>query len=136
LALNKGQKAVLHVAKSKTGMTDDEYRALLAGVGVASSTDPEFTQAKFETVMRSFEKLGFVSTKRRTYRPSQKGGKAGLTAKITAIRSELGLTESYVDAIAQKMFGISSYRWLDAGQLHKLVAALSYHQKRKRAATR
>jgi AraC-like DNA-binding protein len=133
MTISKGKKALLHVAKAKTGMSDDEYRALLSSEGLASAADPGFTGAKFDRIMERFKKdYGFVSNRTKPYRPPK--SKDALIGKITAIRTELGLTESYVDAICQNMFGIASYRWLDTRQLHSVVAALSYHQTRKRKA--
>jgi phage gp16-like protein len=55
-------------------------------------------------------------------------------SKIEAILAVLGLPWSYVDAMAKKMFRVDRVRWLDPDQLHKLLVALIYHQKRKGAA--
>lgn len=135
MAISNGKKALLHVAKSKVGMSDDEYYALLEGEGLTSAADPNFTAAKFNRIMRRFEKdYGFVSNKRKGYQPPK--SKEALISKITAIRLDMNLTETYVDAIAQQMFDVASHRWLDPKQLHKLVAALSYHQTRKGKAYR
>lgn len=119
------KKAVIHVAKSKTGMSEEEYRDLLASFGVASSSD--LAVKDFSSLMRHFEKLGFKSSSFK--RPTE--SKQRLMAKITAIRAELHLPEAYVDAMALKMFQVASYRWLSADQLHRLVAALTYHQRRR-----
>ena len=37
--ISNAKKAVIHIAKAQVGMTDDEYSALLDGVGVESSVD-------------------------------------------------------------------------------------------------
>jgi len=133
--ISKGQVKLFNTAVSKTGMTKLERKALLEGLGVASSK--RLTQEKLTEAMEHFEKLGFVP-KRKFNRPAS--SKDRLIGKITAIRNELGLMESYVDAMAQRMFKnkdgrpVASYRWLNANQLHSLVAALSYHQARVRQA--
>ena len=133
MAITNKQKAIIHVAKTKTGMTDEEYRDLLGGLGVSSSKGLD--HAGFEAAMRHFKRLGFKSTGR-YYQPAT--SKARLMGKVLAIRSELNLPEAYLDGMVQNMNFtnrdgelITSWRWLNARQLHKLVAALSYHQRRR-----
>jgi len=135
MLIDNKKKALIHVAKAKVGMSEVEYRDMLAGVGVTSSTDLNF--AKFEMVMKSFEKLGFASRtkKRKPLNPHSAfrnpKSKDRLLGKIDAIRADMGLQRGYVDAIARNMFGVDVYAWCNAQQLHKIVAALSYHQKRR-----
>jgi phage gp16-like protein len=123
--LNNKQKAVIHVAKSKVGMTDDEYRAMLSSVGVVASN--YLDDKSFQIIMRHFEKLGFKSNYT-AQRP--KTSRTRLLGKIEAIKSSMILTDVYINAIAQRMFKVDSYKWLDAGQLHKLTAAMTYYQRR------
>ena len=129
MALDPKKIALIHVAKAQTGMGEDAYRDLLAGLGVASSK--ELDGKGFDALMRHFKSLGFKSRRRADKRPP--ASKPRLLAKCDAIRAELGLPTAYVDAMARHMFGIASHRWLSADQLHRLVAALTYHQRRKRA---
>ena len=126
--LDKKKIALIHVAKAKVGMTEVEYRELLSSFSVSSSKD--LAPGDFGEMMTHFEKLGFVSTFRG--KPKPKESRKLLRSKIYAIRTAMNLPESYVDAMAQRMFGIDSYRWLDADRLHKLVAALTYHQRRQK----
>jgi len=134
--INNKKKALIHVAKAKVGMSETEYRAMLASVGVTSSTG--LNTVKFDLVMEHFKKLGFKSKGRRSKAEGRRGkvgpvsSKDRLLGKIDAIRAELGLQRGYVDAIARNMFGIDVYVWCNAHQLHSIVAALTYHQKRKR----
>jgi len=132
--IKNSQKSIIHVAKAKVGMTETEYRAMLEGFGAASSSD--LNQREFEAVMKHFEKLGFVSRKK-FHKPA--ASKARLMSKVEAIKADLGLTAAYLDAMTARMFKnkdgapVGSYKWLDAGQLHKLVAALTYHQRKKKS---
>ena len=133
--ISKAKKAVIHIAKAQTGMTDDEYRDLLSSVGVASST--ELTDATFDKVMDRFEALGFRTTsKPRKRRPRKVSGlppsKKVLMAKLEAILLDLGLPWAYVDGIAQKRFGVDTAQWLEADDLHKVLKMMIYHQNRKR----
>ena len=134
--ISNGKKALIHVAKTQLGLSDAEYLDILATFGNGANSSRDLNDSTFEAVLDHFKRLGFVQNKK-FFRPG--GSKRRLIGKITAIRNELGLTESYVDAIVQRMSfknrdgkPIDSYRWLSAGQLHKLVAALTYHQVRRR----
>jgi phage gp16-like protein len=137
MPIDNKKKALIHVAKSKVGMSETEYRDMLAGVGVESSKN--LNQAKFDKVMAHFKKLGFKKRKAQRQKAEGRRGKAGpvsskdrLLKKIDAILADLGLKRGYVDAIARNMFKIDVVSWCDAHQLHKIVAALSYHQRRER----
>ena len=129
--ISNKHKAVIHVAKAKTGMSDDDYRAMLSRFGVESSAD--LTTAQFDQVMAHFETLGFRSVARAKTRIDSR---AKLTGKVNAIMNDMGLPAAYVDGMARRMFKntdgvpVSSWTWLSDMQLSKLVAALTYHQKR------
>ena len=125
------QKALIHVAKARCGMSEIEYRDMLLSFGVSSSAD--LTDKKFDAVMEHFKKLGFKNNFKR------KSSKQMLLAKIKAIIADMELTEAYIDGMSRHMFRnddgepVASYRWLNADQLRRLVAALMYHQKRSKA---
>lgn len=121
------QKALIHVAKSRTGMTEDEYRAMLSGFGVTSST--QLSQEKFKQVKAHFIKMGF---KPLPQAPATKPASSRelLRGKVRAILTDLHLTDSYADAIAKSRFNVSAWTWLKADELLKLVAMLTYHQRR------
>ena len=134
--ISKAKKAVIHIAKSQTGMTDDEYRDLLGSVGVTSST--ELTNVTFDKVMARFEALGFRTTSK-PRRRSRKAdglpmGKRDIMAKLEAILIDMGLPWGYVDSIARKRFGVDTVQWLDGDDLHKVLKMMIYHQNRKRKA--
>lgn len=119
------QIAVIHVAKARCGLSDTEYRDLLASVGAQSSKD--LTRRTFERVMRHFETLGF---RRRV--PARPAASRDLyRRKIETVMRRLGLTRAYVDAMARHMFGVDAWPWCTDAQLGKLVAALTYHQRRQ-----
>ena len=123
------QKALIHIAKQKTGMSDQEYRELLGSFGVASSKD--LTHGKFDSVMKHFTGLGF---KRKPGKPYKRlhpiGSKERLLYKIEAQITEMDLSWKYVDGMAKKMFGVDRVIWCVPAQLHRIVAALNYHQQR------
>ncbi len=56
--------------------------------------------------------------------------RAKLLGKVEAFLAEAKRSWAYVDGMALRMFQVERVEWLDPGQLHKLVAALSYDAKR------
>lgn len=129
--IDNAKKAVIHIAKAQTGLTEDEYRGLLSSVGVESSKD--LTGAKFRILMDKFEKLGFRTTsKQRTKKPRIRvpASKEKLIGKIKFILGDLNLSLAYADGMAKKMFKIEFFEWADQDQLRKLIAALTYHKNR------
>jgi len=124
------EKALLHVAKSGLGMTEDEYRDLLGSVGCQSST--ELTRAKFDVVMRRLEAAGFAPRSRSVKKSGPPAdAKRPLMGKIGAILGDAGLPWAYADGMSRRMFGVQTVRWCTVEQLHKIVAALSIYQRRR-----
>jgi len=121
--IDNNKKAVIHIAKTQTGMTEDEYRALLSSVGVESSRN--LTHEKFKKLMKHFEKIGY---KNKSRKPAS--SKILLKGKIKAMCASMDLAPAYVDGISKRMFGIDKYAWCDADQLRKIVAVLMYKKKR------
>jgi phage gp16-like protein len=135
------QIKLIHVAKNRVGMTDLEYRDLLAGFKAYSCK--QLNQTDFEQIMRHFHKLGFAWTPNVArdsvpcpdptgQRPVPRESKAALLGKIGKQLTSLGLPWTYADRMASQMFKVALVKWLRPHQLHKLVAALTYHQQRQR----
>ena len=133
--IDNNKKAVIHIAKAQTGMTEVEYRDLLGSVGAKSSKD--LNNITFEKVMTRFEMLGFrtVSKTRKTRKVSNlPKDKRAMMKKLEAIILSMGLNWAYVDAIAKKRFNVDAAQWLEGEELFKLVQMMSVYQKRKRRA--
>lgn len=127
--INNKQKALIHIAKQQTGMSDEEYKDLLGGFGVASSKD--LTHGKFDAVMRHFKGMGFKQKPGKPYKKLHPiGSKERLLYKIEKQMTEMNLSWKYVDGMAKKMFGVDRAMWCVPQQLHRIVAALTYHQQR------
>lgn len=129
--MNRKQLALVHVAKTQTGMTEDEYRDLLGSLGVKSSK--ELTRKGFSLIMTHFEQIGFKSTSK--FRPDSATqnlpeGKRAYMEKIDAILGELDLERAYADGIAKKRFGVDKVHWLAPGELRKVMVMLTYHHQR------
>jgi hypothetical protein len=95
--ISTAQLAVVHVAKKELRLRDEEYRALLkAECGVESSKDLD--PAKFDRLMKRFEKLGFTSTAKERNRARRVRKPAGLItpdqqALIATLYGEMGWTD-------------------------------------------
>lgn len=125
----KKQLAMIHVAKTRLGMTECEYRDMLESVGVKSSKD--LTEGQFDSLMRHLEHMGFTLPAGGRYRrPAAEGSRGLLTKKVYALMTAMNLTRAYLDAMARRMFGVDSWIWCDAEQMRKLIAALNYHRQR------
>lgn len=131
--------AKLHVAKTQIGMAEDDYRALLLRYGAASSKD--MTLDELEAVLREMERMGFVpKPKTGTGRnPNPAPDKDKLIGKIRAMLTAKAEVQgrpvpwSYADAMAKRLCKVERVEWCDAQQLQKIIAALSYDQKRHSA---
>jgi len=142
----KKQLSLIHVAKQRLGMKEDEYQAMLSRFGVFSSLDLKPEQ--FDECIRLMRGWGFegggqkaedAGWKTRAPLNSTEGGfsnppkddvKSRLTGKISALLKALDLPWSYADGIAMNMFKIRKVKWLNGDQLRRVAAALVYHQKR------
>jgi phage gp16-like protein len=135
--------AKIHLGKKALGLSDLVYREMLfniAGVESAADLDGRGRSA----VLDHLRKCGFKGTIKgpRGYKSFHKSAKtsgmdkrsaperAALLSKIGAILADLELSWAYADGMAERMFGVDKTRWLYPDQLHKLTAALIYHQKR------
>ncbi|SDO03434.1 Mu-like prophage protein gp16 [Desulfonauticus submarinus] len=126
----KSLLAKIHIAKKQLGLSDDIYRGVLAErYGVRSAK--ELKNFELIDLCRHFEKLGF-EPKPPKKRPSAVPARTALVKKIVAMSYSLNVPiPEYANGIAKRMFGIDDFSWCTPDQLHKIVAALTYHQKRK-----
>lgn len=122
---------LIHTLKGALQLDDDCYRAMLAEYGVASSKDLREAQAKvfIHDLEQKALAAGVWKSKGATYTPPQ--NKQGLMGKIEALLADAGRPIGYADAMARKMFNLESLRWCDSDQLRRIVAALTYDQKRR-----
>lgn len=134
------QLAAIHVMASKKLHLDrDTYVALLQRVGnVASSADLDYRgRVKVLDELRRLTGEGQRQMRNAVNLPDApqnvRDEIAGMVAKVGAILAETDKSWNYAHGTAKRMFKVQRVEWLRADQLHKLVAALSYAQKRQRA---
>jgi phage gp16-like protein len=145
--ISRKQIGLLHVAKAELGLSDEVYREMLGSVGVLSSV--QLTGPQFDEVMRRMEAGGFRVVRKRNppQPPFNKGGRKGgfskggqrsapaqdrapLLGKIEALLADMGLTWTYADGIARRMWGTDQVAWCNPRQLRAVVAALVKRQKK------
>lgn len=126
------QKAIIHIAKQQLKLNDMNYRSLLQSVGVNSSR--ELTWWQYQQLLGHFKVLGFevVSKNAPRWQASPPKSKKKLLKKIGAILADMGLPDTYADGVAKKVAKVDKVVFADFDGLRKIVAALTYHQKRNR----
>ena len=128
------QIQLIHIAKHQLRIDDDTYRTMLraiSGEPVTSST--QLSAAGLEKILRHLKKQGF-KTRSAGGRPTPSAKKDRMIRKIQAQLISMGnLPDSYADGIADHMFSIHRYHWCNEQQLHKIIAALTYQQRRQNA---
>ncbi len=131
----------IHMAKAHFGWDDDLYRDVLEDVGGARSAK-DLTPLGRARVLKHMERLGWHP--KRQPRRFQKGprpdsSRARYLAKIDAMLYEAGRERAYAVGILKQMFGAGApdrLEWAEPAQLHKLVAALVYDQRRRKGGPR
>ena len=132
------QLAGIHVLANKLRLDEDTYRALLERVtGVRSSAKLDARGRGL--VLSELRRLSGERAHHMRQAVPPPGGPenvreelAAMVAKVGAILADTGRGWPYAHGMARKMFRVEKIEWLTAEQLHRLVAALSYDQKRKR----
>jgi hypothetical protein len=125
MSLTPNQVKLLHVAKSKTRMEEDHYRALLSRFGAASSKDPKLQGRDYDEMMKVFASLGF------TFRVKKGTPRGGTRAQIRLI--DRLCTEHQVDAtrragIVKHVTGKDAEKWCNTRDLSKVIQALKRWQ--------
>jgi hypothetical protein len=124
----KTKIALIHVAKTKTGLTDDEYRALLFGVAGITSAGELEREDQFEDIMEAFRKFGFIGSKPLT-RPHWEdswGGTAGQRAKIETLWQLVARDKSdqALRRFIKRIAHVDSPHWLNVQLAQKVILAL------------
>jgi len=120
--------AKIHVAKKQLALSDEDYRAMLWTIGrVRSAADLDAHGRR--KVLEHMRSRGFRP--RRTGRPVPASGREKLLGKIHAMLAEAGRPDAYGDALAKRIVKTERLEWCTPDGLRKIVAALSYDQRRR-----
>ena len=127
--------ALIHIAKKQLGLDDGTYEAMLWTCGrVKSSKDLDY--AGRQRVIEHLKNKGFKVDKAKVKhagRPHNMGSetRGPQLSKIEALLADAGREWAYADGMAKHMFKVDRVALCHEGQLQKLIAALTYDQKRR-----
>lgn len=128
------QIQLIHVAKSKLGLTDADYRTMLANYGVRSSKDLSFAQASL--LIDELKEKGFelkVKGRPKNMPPFGRYGKVSRDRQLKKIEALLTTGNkpwAYADALARAICRnddgtpIERLAWVPDDQLYKIITAL------------
>ncbi|NJL08487.1 MAG: regulatory protein GemA [Bacteroidales bacterium] len=127
------QIALIHVAKKRLGLTEDQYRALLLWAGGVESAK-DLDAAGFERVMGHLTSWGFKSDwNRRTF-----GNRPGMASprQVDLIRDLWRQFSGADDDAAlgkwlERSYKVSSLRFVDAAAAQKAITGLRAMTRRK-----
>lgn len=131
--IHRSKLAQIHIAKGQLGLSDDEYRAILARVAGVSSAK-ELTNRNVGAVLNEFQRLGW------TPQPAKKAGRKAprppttrkrVMRKIEAMLTDADRPWAYADGMAQHMFHVERVDWLDDDRLQRLMQAMIIDAKRQ-----
>jgi phage gp16-like protein len=133
--------ARIHCLAKELGLDDGTYRDVLwtcARVRSARDLDQhgrkvviEHMQARQQRPAQR-EQTRFDRSRGEQRQPRPGSERASQTVKIQHQMQDLGVGDAYVDAIARRVVGVDRWRWATPQQLHKIVAALWYSQRRQK----
>lgn len=131
--ISRGKLAQIHIARQQLGLSDEDYRAILARTAGVSSAK-ELTNRNVGAVLHEFRRLGWQPKPakragRKAPRPPR--GRARVMAKIEAMLTHAERSWAYADGMAKHMFHVERVDWLDDGQLQKLMQAMIIDAKRQ-----
>lgn len=121
MSLNPHMIKLLHVARSKVGMSDETYRAMLEGFGAKSSKDRCLQPAHYFEMMRKFAQLGFVPAPKPA---TPAGGSRGQIREIERLCRQHQVDEKRFKGILKYVTGRDALKWCDRKDLSKLIQAL------------
>lgn len=142
---NTNHTAAIHVLKSKLRLTDDDYRVLLRGLTLKSSSR-DMTDAERQKVRDHLqglaERAGLVKPTRRRPMPASRFAKAKADAspkerKVWALWHQLGrdglvrdTSAKALNAWVHRQVGVSALQFCTGAQLDTLIEALKAWQER------
>lgn len=135
--IDRKKIALIQVAKTQLGLTDDDYRAVLKRYGNADSSK-DLDDAGFTAVMAHFERCGFTSTAKKRNFGNQRPGMASASqvAKIRTLWSaftEGTGTDATLGKWLDRTFKVSSIRFVTVETAKKAIGALTAMADKKAA---
>lgn len=130
------QIKLIHTVKSALGLSDDDYRAVLAGYGVSSSKDLSTWHAA--KMLQDLETKAAAAGVWKTGRVPKRAGtlptkvdRNAQLQKIEALLTVGGKPWAYGDALAKRICKVDHITWVPDGDLYKIITALRMQAKRE-----
>lgn len=121
---------LIHIGKSKLGLDDETYRALLVRVtGVDSCR--RMSAEQLEAVLTEMRAKGFAQAP--TGNQPRTLGQRPLMKKIGALLADNQLPWAYAEAIARRQYRKDRLEFCSDAELGSVVAALHRYAKRSKA---
>lgn len=138
MMVSRKQLSLVHVAKTKLGLTDDDYHAILRQIANVESSH-NLDNIGFTLVMEHFERLGFKSS----FRARSYGERPGMASsqQVEMIR---GLWREFTDGAGtdttlgtwlERSFKVSALRFVTRDQASKAITALKAMKSRPRVSS-
>ena len=116
--ITKKQVGLLQTAKTKLGLSEEDYRSLLYNYGVDSTK--ELTQPAFKHLLKTFQRLGFEMQGRST---------AAQLRHIAKMQADMGISDAGLGSLCQKTVGKSNPE--TPGECSKVIEALKAIKRRR-----
>lgn len=118
---------LVHVGKSKLGLTEDAYRAFLGGVVSGKESAGDMTVRQLEAVLRTMRRMGFPQTPRRV-KPIEQGGMA-TPAQLEYIKGMWAVcarnkTDTALLAFVKRIAHVDALRFLSIDKAREVILAL------------
>jgi len=132
------QIKLIHTVKGALRLSDDDYRAVLAGYGASSSKD--LNSFKAAQLLADLEQKAAAAgvwqpggaPRKKGKRPGNldHGSRSAQLKKIEALLTVGGKSWAYADGIAKRICKVDKVAWVPAADLRKIIAALRYQAQR------
>ena len=136
MASRRAELAKIHIGAKELRLDEDAYRDLLYSVA-GSRSSKDLDERGRRQVLKEMKRLGveFHPAGKRKRRPKPPPEKAPLIRKIRALLAESNRPEEYAESILRRVTKHPHkvvLGWGSPEQLHKVVAALTYDQRRRK----
>nr|DAW68943.1 MAG TPA: Protein of unknown function (DUF1018) [Caudoviricetes sp.] len=119
--ITKKQVTLLQTAKTKLGLSEEDYRSLLYKYGVDSTK--ELKQPAFKHLLKTFQRLGFET---------QAQPMAAQLRHIAKMQDDMGISDAGLSSLCQKTVGKANLENPD--ECSKIIEALKAIKRRREAA--
>lgn len=116
--ITKKQVTLLQTAKTKLGLSEEDYRSLLYKYGVDSTK--ELKQPAFKHLLKTFQRLGFEM---------QTQPIAAQLHHIAKMQTDMGITDAGLSSLCQKTIG--KHNLETPGDCSKIIEALKSIKRRR-----